>query len=58
MVGYLFLSFSKAKPTQEGWVLLCERVTKRSRIEVRVSKSSATVPFDKLEFVTPLNWNF
>ena len=32
-------------------VLLCERVTKRSRIEVKVSKSSVTALFDKLEFI-------
>ena len=29
---------------------LCERATKRSRIEVKVNKSSVSAPFDKLEF--------
>ena len=30
--------------------LSCERVTKRSRIEVKVIKSSVSAPFEKLEF--------
>ena len=38
-------------PCRQKRVLLCERVTKRSRIEVKVSKSSVTALFDKLEFV-------
>lgn len=29
----------------------CERVSKRSKIEIKVSKSSITTLFDKLEFV-------
>jgi len=31
--------------------LFCERTTKRSRTKVKVSKSSITTLFDKLEFV-------
>lgn len=30
--------------------LFCQRVTKGRRIAVKVSKSSASAPFDKLEF--------
>lgn len=30
---------------------ICQRVTKRSKIKVKVSKSSVTALFDKLEFV-------
>ena len=37
--------------TQKRLTAFCERVTKRSRIEVKVSKSSVTALFDKLEFV-------
>ena len=32
-------------------VLTCQRVTKRSRIKVKVSKSSVTALFDKFQFI-------
>ena len=32
--------------------LFCERVTKRSRIEVKVSKSSVHAPLDRLKYVS------
>ena len=38
------------RATPKGGSLICERVTKRSRNEVKVSKSSVTALFDKLEF--------
>ena len=39
------------KKSTSGEVLLpCERVTKRSKIEIKVSKSSVSDPFDKCEF--------
>ncbi len=36
--------------TPQG-IYLCERVTKRSGIKVKVSKSSITALFDKMEFI-------
>ena len=40
---YSLKIYKKIKPIQKVWVLFCERVTKRSRIEVRVSKSSVEI---------------
>ena len=36
--------------------LICERVTKRCKIEVKVTKSSVAALFDKLELVTLTKW--
>lgn len=37
---------------RQMWVLFCLKVTKRSRIEVKVSKSSAHAPLDRLKYVS------
>ena len=42
----------KEKGYPKGYPRSCERVTKRSRIEVRVTKSAPSDSFDKFEFVS------
>ena len=54
----LFLSALQVPSKQKSTLLgafYCLRVTKRSRIELRVSKSSVLAPFDKLELVKLTN---
>ena len=42
--------FYTKKTALTSKTVCCLKVTKRSRIEVKVSKSSVSAPFDKLEF--------
>ena len=51
---YAPLLYKKTALTSK--TVCCLKVTKRSRIEVKVSKSSVSAPFERLEFVGPLTY--
>lgn len=48
--------FYTKKTALTNKTVCCLKVTKRSRIEVKASKSSVSDPFEKLEFVGPLTY--